>query len=302
MMIRGNESWTTATLRLDGRESTPPWPMALRSWLTPPEINELDCFRAPNRRRDWISGRWCAKQMLGELLSAADDSPLEWQILSRASVRRGCRPAVFRHQIQQPIDLSLAHTALITVAAVCLEPHDRGHPISSRIGVDVVDRTDLPNSFAQAWFSAAERRRLEDHGWPIAAGWAAKEAAFKACNDGEPFRPGHAQIARVTAQGCTIEYETRRTADVRFDVRNDAIIAVARTSSPGEDERFFGNHPPGRRVERSEGKSNGELPIKRSSLGHIESRINPPRVVAHSSATLPAREGQSNGVQFTRKV
>ncbi|QEG00268.1 4'-phosphopantetheinyl transferase [Stieleria maiorica] len=231
MRISCSESWMTVTARRGTTASTPPWPMTLRSWLTPPEIDELDCFRAPNRRRDWIGGRWCAKQLLVEMFSDADDSPLKWQILSRASARRGRRPVVYRNDVRQPIDLSLAHCASITVAAVGHNHHDLDPPEGCRIGVDAIDRTALPDSFAQAWFSTAERHRLENRRWTIAAGWAAKEAAFKACNDGEPFRPRHVQIARVTAEGCTVDYETRRTADVRLRVYDDAIIAIARTSS-----------------------------------------------------------------------
>ncbi|WP_372895551.1 4'-phosphopantetheinyl transferase superfamily protein [Stieleria sp.] len=96
------------------------------------------------------------------------------------------------------------------------------------IGVDAVDRTELPDSFARTWFSTSERRLLQDYRWPIAAGWAAKEAAFKACNEGESFRPGCLQIVDVDADGCRVHYEAQRMADVHVDVIDDAIIAIAR--------------------------------------------------------------------------
>ncbi|WP_197455737.1 4'-phosphopantetheinyl transferase family protein [Stieleria neptunia] len=214
-------------MRLDQRDSKPSWPRAFQSWLTPRELEELNCFRAPNRRLDWISGRWCAKQLLGQVVPETTDSPLEWQILSRASKRVGCRPTVFRNGIRQPIDLSLAHCASITVAVTSHRRIAVDRPDASRIGVDAVDRTELPASFAQTWFSTTERRLLQDHRWPIAAGWAAKEAVFKAGNGGEAFRPGHLRILEINGDGCRVQDETRCPADVRIDVLDDAIIAVA---------------------------------------------------------------------------
>ena len=267
MSSRGDEFWKSVSMRLHQRESASPWPSVLQSWLSPTELEERDCFRAPSRRRDWISGRWCAKQLLCQMFSQTADSLLEWQIVSRVSKRRGCRPTVFRNGIQQPIDLSLAHCAAITVAVAGQRRLSVDRRDAPRIGVDAVDRTELPDSFARTWFSTSERRLLRDHRWPIAAGWAAKEAAFKAGNEGESFRPGCLQIVDVDADGCRVQDQAQCMADVHIDVRDDAIIAIARANSlskspplasPRRRADFkslmregFHHSPPGR-VERSE--------------------------------------------------
>ncbi|PAY17921.1 hypothetical protein CKO51_18055 [Rhodopirellula sp. SM50] len=249
MSSRGDEIGKSVSMWLDQRESTPPWPSTLPSWLAPCELEELNCFRAPNRRCDWISGRWCAKQLLRQMVSDATDSPLTWQILSRASMRRGCRPTVFRNGIQQPIDLSLAHCASITVAVAGQHRPSVDRRDVPRIGVDAVDRTELPDSFARTWFSSAERRLLQDHRWPIAAGWAAKEAVFKACNGGEAFRPGRVRMIEITAEGCTVAYTNHSLANVHINVVDDAIIAVALSNS------LFRSPPqsPGRSVRSERG-------------------------------------------------
>ncbi|MCS7465722.1 4'-phosphopantetheinyl transferase superfamily protein [Stieleria sp. ICT_E10.1] len=230
MISRCNAFWKPVSMRLYQRDSAPAWPSALPSWLSPPELEELNGFRATNRRLDWIRGRWCMKQLLCLMFSETTDSLLQWQIYSRMSKRRGCRPTVFRNGVQQPIDLSLAHCASITVAVAGQRRLSVDRRDAPRIGVDAVDRTELPGSFASTWFSSAERRLLQDHRWPIAAGWAAKEAVFKACNEGESFRPGRLRMIEFTADGCTVDYKSRCLADVRIDVLDDAIIAVARAS------------------------------------------------------------------------
>ena len=228
MRRRHANFWTGLSVHLTRRGAASQLPSPLESWLTPCELDELSLFRAPSRRGDWISGRWCAKQLLHQTTIEDVGSYKQWQILSRQSMTRGCPPAVFRNGIKQSKTLSLAHCDSITIAVAA--DHHVG-----RIGVDAVNRTRLPGSFATTWFSSRERSLLQGSRWTAAAAWAAKEAVFKACNDGESFRPGRLRIDDVNDTGCSVQYESKCLAAVRLNRLADAFVAVARMTNNDPD-------------------------------------------------------------------
>lgn len=198
-----------------------PWPQPLRSWLAQSELAALNQFRDPQRRVDWLAGRWCAKQLLAEVIGDGCESHAQLQIVSRNSSDRGCAPMVFRSGVKLDIQLSISHGATLTVAVAAESK-------SGSVGVDAVERIELPDSFATTWFSPAECRRIRNSCWSIAAGWAAKEAVFKAGGDGLPFRPRRIRIAEIDDAGCLVTDGSQNLVEVRFAELEDALIAVAR--------------------------------------------------------------------------
>ncbi|MEM9587925.1 MAG: 4'-phosphopantetheinyl transferase superfamily protein [Planctomycetota bacterium] len=197
------------------------WPAKLEDWLTPRELEELSSFRHPSRRDNWIGGRWCAKRLLSSHYGDRTTSLHQWQILSRGSNHRGVYPVVFRDGMVQQLHLSISHSDRVTAAAV--SGNDEG-----KVGLDVVDKGELPESFAASWFSKGERNVLLASGWSYAAGWAAKEAVYKACNEGESFQPRGVQLTHADDHGCSVRYQSTQVADVHLTCFDKAVIAIAR--------------------------------------------------------------------------
>lgn len=79
------------------------------------------------------------------------------------------------------------------------------------VGVDLVGPVQCGRGFAATWFTPRERRWLtEPQLWPVA--WAIKEAAYKAANRGEPFRPQAFEVVPSAAGGFACLLRGRRPA------------------------------------------------------------------------------------------
>ena len=201
------------TLYLPGNEL----PAAGRStdWLLSAERAELAMFRDERRRREWLAGRWAAKQLLVQAGVARAASEVE--ICSRDDRRRPSRPRIRIGGERFVGSLSIAHTAKGAMAA--LAACER-----LAVGVDLVDLECLAaasgnGGFARLWFTPLERCWIAaDRPRRTATLWGIKEAVYKACQRGEGWSPRDVVVwPRTGGYRCT--YRGRAIAGLRLEVR-----------------------------------------------------------------------------------
>ena len=159
-------------------------------WLGPAERLELELWRSPERRLDWLRGRWLAKTMLRRWLPVDSVGPRDIEILSRNPMTgRGIAPRVrIRGEILAR-SLSLAHTE--GSVAIALAKNAR-----IQVGIDLVRRQSATPGFERTWFTEHEQQHFAfaDPAEPIRF-WAAKEALFKAISE-EHFIPKQWELTR----------------------------------------------------------------------------------------------------------
>lgn len=200
---------------------------APQTWLSAAEQDEFASWRNPNRRVEWLAGRWLLKEMIFGNLSREERSgsressdvlrlpyssqfsqiPLrrqvaaalkrphsapahsEIEILSRDVRGRGRPPCVLAAGRALPFHLSLAHAGGRVWAALSTSRHHR-------IGIDVVRCGSFRDRAMELWFTQAEQGWLQQgrDTSVLAVLWAAKEAVYKATNRGEPFVPALIEI------------------------------------------------------------------------------------------------------------
>ncbi len=171
--------WRYAAIDTTCREAEP-----AEAWLTPRERQVYGGLRRPERRCEWLAARILAKRLVGERFRRrlAPIPPARIEIDSGDGRTRRQRPQILVDG--RPLDwrLSIAHSGRSLLVALI----DSGRP---GVGVDLLAPVDCGRGFAEMWFTPVERRWLavEPQLWPVA--WAIKEAAYKATNRGEAFRP-----------------------------------------------------------------------------------------------------------------
>ena len=158
------------------------------AWLGRRERAELATWRDQRRRCAWLLGRMLAKQLIATLLS--DDLPATAiEILSRDSLGRVNRPRVWCEGTPRSWSLSISHSDRGVLVALSTDDY-------VSLGVDVAQPTQFSDAFVELWFTTAERDWFRDtHSASIACFiWAAKEALYKACNEGESFAPRNVEV------------------------------------------------------------------------------------------------------------
>ncbi|HUG93103.1 MAG TPA: 4'-phosphopantetheinyl transferase superfamily protein [Planctomycetaceae bacterium] len=117
------------------------------------------------------------------------------EICSRDRAGRHVRPWVNVAGRRLPWCLSISHTTAGVLAALSLNPR-------VRVGVDLAPVQDRSPGFLRVWFTEREQERLRSRGpREIACYWAAKEAAYKAVNDGQSFAPRQVEIIAADETG-----------------------------------------------------------------------------------------------------
>ena len=179
----------------------PAWDDGL-NWLSGPERVECDHWRSPIRRQAWLSGRWIAKQMVCQRWSLDSESMPDISIRSIDQNGQAVRPSIEIQGVPETAYcLSITHTEKAVLVAL-------SNTSATRVGIDLCDQKDLPDSFAQTWFTPLERQQLDSlaadpDAYPheavvektrlrtnwITKTWATKESIYKAYNRGEPFAP-----------------------------------------------------------------------------------------------------------------
>ena len=154
-----------------------------QDWLSELERRECERFRDEGRLREWLAGRFTAKQLLYEQFVPWTTLWRHVEILSRDEQGRAVRPLVRIDQDQKPWCVSISHSGRGVLVAVSVEP-------AVKVGVDLAEVEELKPESLVFWFSAREREMLRE-GEPRRAAvcWAVKEAVFKAINTGESFVP-----------------------------------------------------------------------------------------------------------------
>lgn len=162
-------------------------------WLTRGEREWLRSFGAPQRVRQWLGGRWLAKQILITRLASMSFRPCDIHVESRDGRDRAVRPQVFLRGRLQPWTVSISHSDhAIYVAATTRA--------DAKLGVDVVPLQRLSKRFVDYWFTDYERQWCLRSADPCAACllWSLKEAYYKANNDGQPFAPRRIDVVTET--------------------------------------------------------------------------------------------------------
>ncbi|TWU18666.1 4'-phosphopantetheinyl transferase superfamily protein [Allorhodopirellula heiligendammensis] len=179
------------------------------------------------------------------------DSLAQYHIDSRGRRGRPRRPIAFvkshaseEHSREWSLvhqRLSISHISRAVSAAVS----------NHRVGIDIVDgQLKLSDGFARTWFDERERVTIGD--LPIAAFWAAKEAAYKAHCRCDTFSPHQWKIVTVTNDSrfepdvinCRVakhrDSNPSRWAYVRIIRRAEFVIALATaTANPVLEEKLI---------------------------------------------------------------
>lgn len=174
--------------------------------LSEREREELAAWRNENRRRAWLLGRTLAKELIAELLAESPEEQArqsgQIEILSRDAEGRVNRPRIWCDGVERPWSLSISHCERGVLAALTATPH-------VALGVDLAGGETFSDSFVDLWFTPAERAWFHDTQCQGTARfiWAAKEAMYKAANDGESFVPRDVEVladGRCTYRGAPL--------------------------------------------------------------------------------------------------
>lgn len=143
------------------------------SWLSDSEMAILRSYQRPKRRRDWLLGRWTAKQLV-----ARHFAPGDMHLLSGFSILpdQAGIPVVFKGTRRVDLSLSLSHRdgrALSVIASDHIQ-----------IGCDLEKNESRSRAFVETFFTDSEIAQIdhfEKNRWPAAATliWSAKESVLK---------------------------------------------------------------------------------------------------------------------------
>jgi len=167
-------------------------PTTVLSGLSAIEQDDWRQMRSSARRATFLAGRLVAKQLLQQQYPALRAYELtQITIRSNRQGGRSDRPHVEIAGRRLPYSLSITHTDR-SVLVGCSDQ------IGTLVGVDLVHRRDLGSPFERTWLTAAERNLLCQWDDDLSAAdlWAMKEAAYKACQQGESFQPRRIEIER----------------------------------------------------------------------------------------------------------
>ena len=111
------------------------------------------------------------------------------EILSRNAEGRVSRPCLWRDGVEQSWSMSISHSDRGVLVALTADA-------GTSLGVDLADCNAFSDGFVDLWFTPAERAWFHETQCPDIACfiWAAKEALYKACNEGESFAPRDVEI------------------------------------------------------------------------------------------------------------
>jgi phosphopantetheinyl transferase len=196
--------WRYAAIDAICREAQP-----AEAWLAPRERQRYAGLGDRRRRCEWLAGRIMAKRLVSERLgfAFASISPARIEIDSGDGRSRRLRPRVLVDDQPFGWRLSIAHSGRSLLVALASSGQ-------LGVGVDLVEPVDCGRGFAEFWFTPRERCWLTDPRlWPVA--WAIKEAAYKATNCGEAFRPRTFEVLPAPSGGFACLLRGRRPGVLR---------------------------------------------------------------------------------------
>jgi phosphopantetheinyl transferase len=148
-------------------------------WLSLPEQNRYQQFRFPKRQKDWLSGRWVAKNLLSNLIIYSDTLPFrELSILNEDS---GAPFVIWRDQ-RLAGSLSISHRSDCAITAFCFDPE-----ISIGIDLEAIEAKSL--GFVEDYFTEPEVHMVltlpkEEQALAASLLWSGREAIVKALQIG----------------------------------------------------------------------------------------------------------------------
>jgi phosphopantetheinyl transferase len=201
---------------------------AAETWLGAAERHELERLGDASRRRQWLGGRWLAKQLVGEAFDVGD--PTQVDILTRDERGRGVTPRVTSRLHELRLSLSISHTEVGVLVAL-----SKMNRLS--IGVDLAPRQiPVQDGFWHLWFTPFERQWMErDPENRTAVIWAAKEAIYKVANKGRFWNPRQIEVRRQGQSGFECSYGGRLLQGLsielrKFDGQTAAIACLRRAA------------------------------------------------------------------------
>lgn len=214
------------------------------AWLSVAERAACVQLTDASRREDWLLGRWLLKQMVAKRLRderadrLTDPESLfaygHIEILPRRIGGLSARPSVVVKGQPLPWCVSLSHIEGGILAAVMTRD-------TAQIGVDLVTMRPLRGGFLRLWFTSREQHWLRSQANPEcpALVWGAKEATYKACNQGGRFLPRQIEIEFVSPQRWRGHYlgESTATAEIEWMRVSPTAWAVVATADVSLGER-----------------------------------------------------------------
>ncbi len=166
-------------------------------WLCEQEVQRLSTLKMEKRRRDWLLGRWTAKQLVqGYLAETAGAAPL-LEAIQIANCEDGspyCLVTAGEGQPAQrlPLSLSISHSHGHAFCALCRETN--GEPDGEQagrwsLGCDIEYIEPREQSFVNDFFAAEEIRSVmatpvAQRDSQVTAIWSAKESVLKSLRTG----------------------------------------------------------------------------------------------------------------------
>ena len=215
--------------------------------LHPGEINVLADIRSKSYREAWFAGRVLAKQCCGQQSEAAQRMNWnEMQIVSRNAAGKSVAPRLLVQGRETGLVFSLSHVADRVAVVALMGREAREHtgglaPARScgiGIGCDLVFQHAVTPGIVKTFFHDDE---VKEHS-NFDAIWAVKEAAYKSCNENEPFQPRQWLMQRVEENRyfCRhLDEERQLFAEAETLPLGDYTLAVAKKSSLCYTTRAF---------------------------------------------------------------
>jgi 4'-phosphopantetheinyl transferase len=149
------------------------------TWLSQNEINQLGAMRFARRRRDWLLGRWTAKNAVAIYLGVGKETHSLSEIEIRPALSGA--PEVFIRNQPSAVRVSLSHRADIGACAIA--------PPNVLLGCDLEKIEPHEDAFVADYFTAEEhalvaRAVATERLRVLTLLWSGKESTLKALREG----------------------------------------------------------------------------------------------------------------------
>jgi 4'-phosphopantetheinyl transferase len=149
------------------------------AWLSEEELQQLQSFRFEKRRKDWLLGRWTAKQLIQSVFAKENDLSSE-QICIKNETSGAPYSMIKVEKLQA--SLSISHRGNLASTAICTDPN-------IMIGIDLEEIESKSRGFIEDYFTPAETEFVfalpqKQQAWAASLLWSGREAILKALKTG----------------------------------------------------------------------------------------------------------------------
>jgi 4'-phosphopantetheinyl transferase len=153
--------------------------------LSEVETAVFDRLKSPKRRRDWLLGRWTAKQLLRQVIQQQHGHCVPLNAISILAGADGAPTASVNSEFKRynfQFTISISHAGDVALCAALEQP-------DWPLGVDVEQIAPRPPNFVADYFTAEEQAQVAattpaQRDALVTAIWSAKESALKALRQG----------------------------------------------------------------------------------------------------------------------